>query len=344
MKVTPITTSSAQVGAAIASNGSGRTSADRIAMAKAIAAGQKPFTLTQSDTPVDPNLIQQKQNTRRITMRTQASPDRQEAAPQVEPPREESAGNEEPTLAHPNQDEQPAPPVEATQPLGPQYAALVRQKRALQEERREFESLKREMEGKQAASSLEARLLADPLSVLQEKGLLDTLTASLMTQPKVEANPEVEALKAKIAELEKGVETKFSERDVQQKQQVLAEMTREAESLVAKDANFELVKATSSVKDAISLIDRVYEEKGIILDVSEALTEIENQLLEDNLKLAQSSKKIQEKLGTGQAPGTPQQQQPQQRFRTLTAKDGSQPLLSRRARALAAFHGTLGKQ
>lgn len=224
---------------------------------------------------------------------------------------------------------------EATKPLSPQLALLAKEKRALQVRERAIEDREKALESRstQGQGVDIARLKSDPLGVLLEAGVTyEQLTEAVLSS---QDGSHTRALEAKIAALETSLDKKFTDRDTQQEQQALAEMRREALQLVAQGDTYELVRETKSVPHVIDLIERTYRKSGEVLDVREALQLIEDELLKDSLKLAGYSK-VQSQLAP--RPASPQ---PQRQMRTLTNRDTATVPLSAKARALAAFHGTL---
>ncbi len=226
--------------------------------------------------------------------------------------------------------------AEATQPISPQFAALAKQRRALQ-------VMKRELDAREKALSSPvpdketialAKLKAQPLDVLLEAGVTyEQLTEAILAN---QGNSEINDLKAKLKALEEGVDKKLTDRDTQSEQQVLAEMRKEAEQLAAEGDTFEMVRGTGSIPDVMKLIERTYRESGEVLDVSEALQLVEDELFKEAQKIA-SFKKVQSQYFP---PAQPQMQR-QQGMRTLTNRDTASIPMSAKARALAAFNGTL---
>jgi hypothetical protein len=149
-----------------------------------------------------------------------------------------------------------------------------------------------------------------------------------------QGNSEVNSLKAEIEALRLGIDQKFTEKDAAAEQQVLKEMKRQAEELVRSDDNFEAVRETRSIPHVMNLIERTYRETGDVLEVSEALRLVETELINEHQKLARLKKLQVQQI----------QQAPQQRaqgMRTLTNRDTASVPMSAKARALAAFYGTL---
>jgi hypothetical protein len=309
--------------------GSVSMSADKKAAAKAAFEGVK---MSPSDTPVDEKVEKSQANIRTIKMKTNVSPDRFDA----------TEVTQQVDSAKPDVTEQTNAVIEDTKPLSPQAAALAKARRALQVKERELADREKALESKTTGSSedLVARLKSQPLSVLQEHGVTyDQLTEAILADSSG-LNPAIQELKAEIKALKEGVDKNLSERDSQAEQQVLRQIRKEAEQLAREGDTFELVREERAVPDVIRLIHETYKKHGEVLDTSEAMQLVEDELLKDNLRRA-NFKKIQSKL----TPSQPQQQAPQaqrqNQIRTLTNRDSSTVPLSRRERALLAFQGNL---
>ena len=337
MKISPLAGGSGTPGTSLGAVEIGRTAdASKMQRAKAIAAGE---TVQPEEKEVIPQV--ERVSTKRIQMRTNYSTDRDlevaNAAAQLTNSSEnvnKDPANNTQSSTTPNS-EQGA--VEATQPLSPQLAAIARQKRALQLERAEFEKQKAELSKSNGIDpeQFKARLQADPLGVLQEHGVTyDRLTESILSG---QADPKVQALEQRIKELESGLDKKLTDRDNAAEQAALSEMKREAQTLASTGDDFELIRATNSVPLVMTLIERTYRSTGEVLDVSEAMREVEAELVKDAEKLM-GAKKFAGKF-------QPQQQTqaaaPQRQLKTLTSSGNTQAPLTARQRALMAFHGTL---
>lgn len=226
---------------------------------------------------------------------------------------------------------------EETRPLSPQFAALAKQRRALQQERQAFEREKAERAATSQGATVDlARLKAEPLSVLLESGVTyDQLTQAILADQNGNSS-QLRQLEAKIKALEEGVDQKLTAREAQAERQVYAEMQREASQLATR-AEFELVRESRSVPKVMDLIKQVWKTEGQVMDVHEAMTLVENELIKDALKLANL-----EKVRGQIMPVQPAQ--PQQRpMRTLTNRDTASVPLSAKQRAVAAFYGQLRK-
>lgn len=284
--------------------------------------------------PVEDPQLSRSQSIRSIQMRVNQTPGR---ISEMEAGATPVAGDGA-ALSIPPTSETSAEPVdEATQPLSPQLAAIARQRRALQQERQAFEREK--AAATQAPTQGDAvpleRLKSEPLRVLLESGVTyDQLTEAILANQDG-YSPEIQDLKAQIKALKEGVDKTFSEKEQEQRTQALSEMRREATQLSRDDA-FELVRETGSVPDVMRLIEKTYDETGEVLDVREAMGLIEAELESDLVRKARF-RKVQEKLAPQPAPPQPQQRQ----MRTLTNRDTASVPLSPKARAMAAFNGSL---
>ena len=175
--------------------------------------------------------------------------------------------------------------------------------------------------------------------MLQEAGVTyDQLTEAILANPQ---NAELQALKQKVDDLEKGVDKKFQTREQENEEAALDQMVRDAKLIAKEGDSFALVRETNSFSDVRELIKRVYKDSNgsDIMDVREALDLVESELVKEAEKIA-GIEKVRNRIG---APSqAPLQSQPQG-MRTLTARDTAQPSQSRRQRAIAAMQGTLRK-
>lgn len=326
MKITPLA-AGASSGQSLAPETS--VSPSRREAAKQAFLGESPANISPSDTHVDPQVKRMEENKRKIKMKTNASPERYE---------HELA----PESVIPDKIEETKPPDEVTQPISPQFAALAKQRRAIQVKEMEIAAREKALAESKPSDGIDlvAKLKADPLGVLQEAGVTYEQLTEAILSGQSGVNPELQALKAKIDALEKGLDTKLTERDSQAEQQVLAEMRRETDRLVAEGDDFEMIREMRKQPAVTELIHRTWKQTGEILDVAEAAGFVEKQLVDDYSKLARL-KKIQGQLAP--APVPVQQPQGQRQMRTLTNRDTASVPMSAKARAIAAFHGTLKK-
>jgi hypothetical protein len=336
MKVSPIP-SGGQAGVDLGNANVGRTAShEKIERAKQIAAGETPISVTPTEAP--PQVVKEP-SVQKIKMRTQVSPDRLLSdegfvSEQTEP---KAVGSD--AISSATDTTEPTPVIEETKPLDPQFAALAKQRRALQARERAIADKEKALEAKAntppADQALIARLKAAPLSVLQEHGVTyDQLTQDILSN---QSNPEIAALKAEIKALKEGVDRTLSEKDQQAEQQVLQAIQREVIQKAAVSDEYEMIRTTRSQNDVKELIHRTFKETGEVLDTEEAMKLVEDELVNEAVKIA-STKKLKTKLGSKP---TPQQQQPQQTIKTLTNRDTARPIMDRRSRAIAAALGNL---
>jgi hypothetical protein len=227
--------------------------------------------------------------------------------------------------------------VEATKQLDPQLARIAKQRRQLQLKEQELLTREKALQSVPQSQGIDVeRLKSEPLNVLIENGVTyDQLTEAII---KGQGNSEVNALRAKLASLEKGIDQKFEEQNAQARQQVLVEMKNEAIQLARASDEFELVREMRSVPDVVRLIERTYDKTGEILSVPQAMRLVENELFKDAQRIARA-KKLQG-MQRPQMQAQPQQRQ-YQGMRTLTNRDTATVPLSPKQRAMAAFYGNL---
>lgn len=349
MKIQPLAQGS---GVPAHTEGTTGRSADgsKIARAKAIAAGQ---SVEQTQQINDHQAERAMQSIKKIKMRTNVSTNRHEAMPVEETDPTIVGGVEVSSpsdVAIPDTNEPPTQEAEEIKPLSPQFAALAKMKRAIQIERQQLEQEKAQLA--QQAPNLDeyvskADLLANPLKVF-DLGLSYEDMTNAVLQNQSGQSIDVKTLREEIkAELKSELENQFSSRDQMAEQQVLAEYQREADALIQNNPDqYEAIRTMSANKLVTDLIKRTWKQTGEILDTQEAADLVENQLIEDYLPVAQL-KKVQSRL-------TPQQEaqvaaqipapmpKPNTKvMKTLTNRDTAMPREDRRARALAAFAGTL---
>lgn len=337
-------------------------SPERIARAKAISAGQTP----EAQAPVtDPQVARAQESIKRIRLRTKAGPDRftqslnsdAMVAPADPKLAELAELAPEGAVADPVDDslvpnEQVESVKEDTKPISPQLAAIARQKRMLQLKEQELVAKEKALTTQPAGQTLEeykARIKANALSVLQEEGVTyDQLTEQILATN--QENAKISALETKIASLEKGLQDQGrsqTEKDAQTEKQVLAQLTRDATSLVSEGDAYEMVREAGYAPKVVELIHKVYKKTGELMDTAEAANLVEAELLEEALQFAKL-KKVQSRLNQAAPAQTkpaaaPQAGEPKkQTMRTLTNRDGSTSLsLDRRQRAIAAMEGRL---
>lgn len=344
MKITPV----AQGSGVPADTSTGQTAdPGKLARAKAIAAGQE---IPQSG---DQQVDRTRASLKKIKMRTQVSQNRHEFQ---EVPQDtvdavlDAAPNTVNTVEIPTPDVVEPTQAEETKPLSPQFAALARQKRALQVKEREIAQREEALETQPGPNMDEyvskADLLAKPLEVLLGNGVTyDRLTEDILNQQSAPIDPQ--KLRAEIKEdLKKELLGEFGTRDQQAEAQVLADIKRDAIQITSQGEEFEAIREARAQNTVVDLIHRTWKQTGEILDTVEAAQLVENQLIEEALPFAKL-KKIQGRLTPAQevqVAQTPTPQKPGTKImRTLTNRDNASPIMDRRTRAIAAMENRLKK-
>ena len=304
--------------------------------AKAAFLGQEaPVRITESTNYEDPQVAKAKESIRKIKMRTNASP------LSIKDILVETPDPEVTESAKIDPNEQVQATTEDTKPLSPQFAALAKQRRALQVKERELADREKALATKNTSSDdmvSRAKIKSEPLSVLQEAGVTyDELTQAILAN-QGGIDPQIQELKNEIKALKEGVDKSFSSQTEAQEEAALTQMLVEAESLAKEGDAFEMIRERNAYDKVLRKIYDTYKKSGQVLDTEQVMIEVENQLLDESLKLA-NIKKVQSKL-TPKEPPVQQQEQFKQ-MKTLTNRDNARPILDKKARALAAFHGTL---
>lgn len=307
-----------------------------------------------------------------VANQTQVSPEEFSAVkapsrPQIDTsPSDEETQVLETTSEEPQEEQQPK---KVEPPVSSQHALLARKEKALRAKQLQMEqqfkareeALKaRESEFSSKSSQVDLskyiprdQLKTQTLRTLAEEGIsYDELTQQIINQaptdPRTEAH--IARLEAQIAKLEESTKNNQENANKQQQEAYKAavhQIRMDAKSLVNSDPTFELVKATGSINDVVELIEKTFQQDGIVMTVEDAAQEVENYLVVEAEKLARLSK-IQNRLkpvakapinSNAQTPQpTPKQTQP---MKTLTNASASSRQLSARERALLAFRGEL---
>lgn len=258
-------------------------------------------------------------------------------------------------------------PVEDTpitdEALSSQYAVLARRDKQLRQRERALQAREAELK-KLSAPAPEPtrtfdeskyiskdRLSSDPITALLELGLnQDQIANMLLNQQdpgKAAQDVYMRKMEAKIQELENKqdkVNKTFEEREVENRKQAVRQLEADAKRLVFTDPAYETIKETGSVKEVVELIERTFDETGLLLSVEEAAQEVENEISERLFRYTSKINKVKSRLQTvapssAKSQDKPVQSQPQ--MKTLTNAAGSTGQLSARQRAMLAFKNEL---
>jgi hypothetical protein len=182
--------------------------------------------------------------------------------------------------------------------LSPQLTALARreqkfrqQEQAFKAERAKFEAEKLEVAG---LKPLKEKLAAKDYSALEELGIdYNEYTEYLLNKPEAD-KPENKALSELREELNSFKENQ-KKNEEKQYEATVSQYRNDIKALVAKDPQFESIKESGAEEHVLQHILSTFEEDGEVLSVEEAAREVEEQIIEDALKLAKLSK-VQAKM------------------------------------------------
>lgn len=278
---------------------------------------------------------------------------------------------EQNSQAYTNESQSPETKAEtkaSEEPISSQYAVLARKEKAIRQREQQVKAREAAIKAQEQPKAPEPakpevdlskfvdrdRLVKDPFTVLNELGLnYDQLTELALNAPRPEQMAlynEINSLKSELKTLRGETEStkkSFEEQQNQSYKQAVDQIRTEARSVIKNDQNFELIRTTNSLNDVVSLIEKTFNQDGILLTVEEAATEVENYLANEAIKLAKT-KKIQQRLAPKAAPAAQAPQKStgdnkQQQAKTLTNAASSTRPLTARERALLAFEGKLQK-
>lgn len=325
MKVSPMAAGSGgSPGVDIGNVNLGATaSPEKLAAAKAVASGQEP-----QREEIERDERGRIQSVRKITMKTNASPlvyepEAVEVAPEVPDSTKLDAGG------------QTNAAVESTQPLSPQFAALAKQRRALQVKERELaEREAKVVQPPQGDYISKADLLANPLKIFESGLTYDQLTEAILSSQNGNST-DLNAIKDDLLKtLDERVEKRFVSQQEVQEEAALSAIADDMEALAKEGDTYELFRERNGLQRGLNKIYSHFKRTGQVLDIADVMNQVENELLDHYVKLA-GHKKVLSKI----APPPVQQPQLQgKQMKTLTNRDGASIPLDRKARAMAAFH------
>lgn len=265
------------------------------------------------------------------------------------------------TLAEtPNVEPTETPKEEKTDFLSPRFAALAKKEkeiRRMQEEAKaERESFKAREEEYKTKYVPKDKLTQDPIRALIDAGFTAEQLTTLGIAIPNKQDLEFQALKDQIESLKaenKQSASKQEEASKQQYEQALNQIRKEASKLIDTNEEYETIKALGATENVVELIKDTFEADGTLLSVEEAAQKIEENLLQEAIKMA-SLKKVIAKLKPVEAEPDPKKSlsqalsqksaTPQPQIKTLTnaqAATSSKTLTwaERRAQAIAKLEG-----
>lgn len=264
----------------------------------------------------------------------------------------------------------PAEVAAPEEPISSQYALLAKREKAMrmkaQQQEQAFKAREAALLAKEEALKAQPaqdpsqfipkdKLQQDTVRTLIEAGLsYDQITEAFMSGP---SNPheiardtqlrklaeDFKAVREELANTQKS----YQQQQVDQEQEVIRRMDFEAKNLIDTDPEFETIKAYGAASQVTKLIQRTFDEDGLLLSVEEAARLVEENLVERAIKLSRLNK-IQQRLKAAEpkaaAPAATTDSSKQQAgMRTLTNSMGATKPMSVRERAIAAMEGRLSK-
>lgn len=247
-------------------------------------------------------------------------------------------------------------------PISSQYAILAKKEKALRMKAHQQEQNYRAREQailakEEAAKSQNTQDLSryiskdrfqnDPLGALADAGL----TYDQITQLALNGNQAQDPRYLQLAEQVKALKEEqvsarkaYDDQQLESRAQAIRQMERQAKDLITNDPAFETIKEYGATKHVIKLIERTFDEDGILLTVEEAALKVEEHLMEKAIRLSRLNKVQQRLKPAASKSATQQQTVPQQQgMKTLTNAVGSTKPLSTRERAILAAKGQLHK-
>lgn len=205
----------------------------------------------------------------------------------IEPPPSGLASNEGDTVQPTDNTEMTQAAPEATgEPLSPQLIALARKERLVLKAQQELNKSKEAWKQEQANSISLDRLKSETLKVLSEVGITPEKLVELQINQTAEQDPqqdlknEIAALKQQLQDFIDPENGKLAQRDRQEYDQVISQISRDVELTVDSDPAYGTIKSEGATKDVVELIESVFDEEGIVLDVEEAARLVEEKLVE----------------------------------------------------------------
>lgn len=342
MKVVPIANSNSAQASINPSEGRS-VSAEKVARAKAAAAGSDPNQVETFNNSSRSALA----SPRSIKMNTQKTPAPRDYIPEAAT---EVAAVQNAAVSDTN--ESVPVVIEETKPLDPQIAASQKRERAVQVKeaavaKREEAVAEKEKSGQTLEAAIQAEVESDPLGFLFKRGWDFAKLTEQVKRSTEGMGPALTKVEAELRKEIKGLKETLETKDKAQAEsedaaynQSLAQIQKDADKMIAADDAYQTIRETGSNKEVTKLIKRIFDQDGEILDVTEALALVEADLLEQGLKFAKISK-IQKSLTPEQVQQTQTAQVSAQNtrvMRTLTNRDSASSVPSARDRAIAAFH------
>lgn len=238
--------------------------------------------------------------------------------------------------------------------------------RAVQAQRAKIEADLAESQRQNAALAAKiARFKSDPYGAALDEGLTaDQFGALMLEQPELH-NQKISVLEQKLAKAQEQIEKLLSGNTEQQtlsREAAKRQIRHDIKAAVKADASLEAMAAygDDATEAAVLLIEKTFDEEGVVMDISEAIASVEEELVEQSLKAARIGKvkarmtpaeaKAEIEAAANAAPSAagraPAQSNQKTQMKTLSsamvpAMTGRTTAAERRARAILAFEGKL---
>lgn len=254
--------------------------------------------------------------------------------------------------AAPTATEAVAPETAATP--NPQMEAFARKERQLRKMQTDLQSERQRLEAESTKYKTDyipkSRFQEDPLSLFAEMGYDTEKLSQLLIDAPNANDPTVRMFQQKIKALEEkqnAAEKRAVEATQAQYDQAKKQIANEARMLVDSSSDYETIKSAGMHDAVTEWILQTFEESGVLMDVAEAARQVEEKLVDEGMKYAKIPKVQQRMQPVAPAQTKPApSQQPQirtitQNLTQQTSSGKSMTAAEKRARAIAAFQGTL---
>lgn len=180
----------------------------------------------------------------------------------------------------------------------PKLEIYARKEKALMKMRREFEEQKKAWEAEKANYLPKNRFKEDPMSALAEVDLdYSKLTETVLNQPNIN-DPTIRALQNRLNKMEQAETDRAraaQETQAVQYEQTKRQMLNDVKLATNGAADYELIEKWAAHDLVVERIENAFNEDGIVMDTITACKAVEEYLLNEALKVYETTK-IKERL------------------------------------------------
>lgn len=233
--------------------------------------------------------------------------------------------------------------------LDPVHEALAKKESALRARERDFQAREAAFKAREAeldaAKAFKDRLKSSPLDVLNELGVTyDQLVEQAVNYP----DQTTRTLQAKLDAIEakqKSFDEESKKAQDSQREAAVKQIRFDVQDLIEADPEFETIKHTGSIDDVVDLIVKTFDETGRMMGSDQAAKLVENELLEEAIKISQLAKvKARNKPELSPELVATSKQQSRQPATTLTNSMTSKRPMTARERAISVFNEGLKRK